>query len=107
MPKPPIYLCERLNYYAIKRACNDRWNIGLLEKRDGSLADNNGKAGSLGDMITNCGGGFTRSNGLPYTTSPNGASKTCGGTVYKGWVDFGSVAATIQYLEHYFTVIRC
>ena len=107
MPKPKIFLCERKNYHSIKLDCGHRWNIGLLEKRDGSLADNDGKTGSLGDMIHNCGGVFTRINGLPYTTSPNGASKTCGGTAYKGWVDFGSVAAAIKYLECYFTVIRC
>ena len=107
MSKPQICILERKNYYAIKLACSDRWNIGLLEKRNGSLADNEGKIGSLGDMINNCGGGFTRINGLPYTPSPSGASKTCGGTTYKGWVDFGSVAAAIEYLERYFTVIRC
>jgi hypothetical protein len=107
MPKPQICILERKNYYAIKLGCNDHWNIGLLETRDGSLADNAGKTGSLGEMINNCGGDFTRIVGLRYVKSQNGTSKTCGGTAYTGWVDFGSVAAAIEYLERYFTVIRC
>jgi len=107
MPKSKIFLCDRKNYYAIKLACNDRWNIGLLEKRDGSLADNEGRTGSLGAMIKKRKGDFTKNVGLPYVKSPHGASKTCGGKAYKGWVDFGSVAAAIKYLERYFTVIRC
>ena len=107
MLKPKICLLARKNYYAIKLTCKDRWNLGLLEKRDGSLADNDGKTGSLGDMITSCGGCFTRIKGLPYTVSLNGESKTCGGTAYKGWVDFGSMPAAIEYLKKYFTIKYC
>jgi len=107
MSKPQICLLERKHYYAIKLACDAYWNIGLLEKRDGLLADNEGKTGSVGDLITSCGGCFTSIKGLPYKASLNGESKTCGGTAYKGWVDFGSVAAAMEYLGSYFTVIRC
>ena len=107
MPKPLIYLCDRKNYYAIKLTCGERWNLGLLEKRDGSMADNDGKTGSLGGMIKKRRGDFTKIVGLRYQASPNGESKTCGGTAYKGWVDFGSVAAAIQYLEKYFTIKYC
>ena len=107
MSKPQICLRERKNYYAIKIDCGTPWNLGLLQKRDGSLADNDGRTGSLGDMIGKRGGNLERIKGLPYVKSRTGASKTCGGTTYKGWVDFGSVAAAIEYLELYFTVIRC
>jgi hypothetical protein len=107
MSKPQICLLERKNYYAIKLACNDRWNIGLLEKREGSLADNEGITGSVGDMIKKRGGDFTRIVGLPYVTSPSGASETCGGTNYKGWVNFGSVTGAIKYLGKYFSIKYC
>ena len=108
MPKPEkIYLCDRKNFYAIKLDCEHRWNIGLLEKRNGSLADNDGRTGSLGDLIKKHGGSFEKIHGFPYVKSPNGASKTCGGAAYKGWVDFGSVGAAIEYLEKYFTICYC
>ena len=107
MSKPKICLLERKNYHAIKLDCNDRWNIGLLEKAAGTLANNNGRLGSLVEMIRREKGDFKKIAGRKFVESKNGASKTCGGTPYTGWVVFGTVKAAVKYLEQYFSVKVC
>jgi phage-related protein len=104
--KTKICLVERKNYYAIKCDCGDRWNLGLLEKATGALADNNGKRGSLGALIEAYGGSIRRC-GRKFTKSADGSSMTCGGTTYLGWVDFGCQASALAYLEKYFSIRYC
>jgi len=104
--KIKICLVERKNYYAIKCDCGDRWNLGLLEKATGALADNNGKLGSLSALIKAHGGSIRRC-GRKFTKSADGSSMTCGGTTYLGWVDFGCQASALAYLKKYFSIRYC
>jgi len=65
---------------------------GLIEK-DGTLC---GKARL---------GYFKKSDN--YTLSSKGASRSCGGTGYDGWVKFDNVDAAVEFLEKYYTVVGC
>jgi hypothetical protein len=107
MPKQKVYLLERKNYYAIKLRGHERWNIGLLQKADGVLAANNGETGSLADLILKAGGNFKKIHDMTFVKSPNGATRSCGGTSYIGWVDFGNPGKAIAYLKRYFRIEFC
>ncbi len=105
--KSKICLKENKYYYAIKKECTDRWNIGLIEKADGTLANNKGRTGSIAGSIRGLGGNFHRVPKHPFVPSKTGASKTCGGTTYEGWVVFGSLGKAIDYLDQYFNITYC
>jgi hypothetical protein len=102
--KQVIYLKTNKNYYVIKKECADLWNIVLIKIADGTLADNSAKIGSIADDILRHVHNFTRVPGHHYVGSTTGASKTCGGTAYEGWVIFGKSKNTIDYLKRYFKI---
>ena len=107
MPKQKVCLLERKTYYAIKLRCAERWNIGLLQKADGVLATNDGETGALADLISKAGGNFHKIPGKTFVHSPNGATRSCGGSAYTGWVDFGNTPNAIAYLKCYFMIEFC
>jgi hypothetical protein len=39
-----------------------------------------------------------------YTLSPNGASRSCGGTGYDGWVKFSDVDTAVEFLEQHYII---
>lgn len=102
-----VYIRSRKAYDALKLDCTVVENIGALGKSywSGALEGTLNAKQKLIELISNGGGNFRATAG--FTPAINGKLRRGAGTGYIGWVDFGSRAAAIRYLEQYFDIHKC
>jgi|GEM_PF-5819519 len=102
MPKT-IYLKSKKNYIALKYACSDRLNAGLIEKCPHGIL--NARQYLIDDITVEKGDfrdkEFNGASGVNHTT------KGVGGSGYIGWRNPGSIAGAVAYLLQYFDVKTC
>ena len=104
--KPTLYLKRLVYYIAIKRNCEERYNLGLIGV--GNHAGAQGILDAKEDfclLIQQQGGSFQQLSG--FVLSPNGLTHFGNGAGFVGWKNFGSQNAVITYLKRYFTLVEC
>lgn len=107
--KPKLFLLWTELAIKVRESFDTPWNNAWISRRHGSLDFKLEGVPHLQRYLI----GEIRFSGLNVTQQPNwqpstsGATRHHAGTGYEGALDFPTAKAALQFLERYYTLVKC
>ena len=107
--KPKLFLVWTGRAIKVRESCATPWNNAWISCRHGSLDFKSQGVPHLQRYLI----GEIRARGLDVTLLPNwqpstgGATRHHAGTGYEGALEFPTAKEALQFLERYYTLVKC